>query len=116
MDGGRGVGGGGGFISSLLQYALRRNTTFRGILIFQLSLIDFPGQTGASSSGNNPRTSLSFAGTNLWRCDAHVVEVCDLNCLDVDPKDGCPFCIQSCRMSFLLHSPSFTFYISLSKA
>ena len=83
---------------------------------FQLSLIDFPGQTGASSSGNNPRTSLSFAGTNLWRCDAHVVEVCDLNCLDVDPKDGCPFCIQSCRMSFLLHSLNFTFYISLSKA
>lgn len=60
---------------------------------------NFPGQTGASSSGNNPRTSLSFAGTNLWRCDAHVVEVCDLNCLDVDPKDGCPFCIQSCQQT-----------------
>ena len=51
--------------------------------------------TGSGSSADS--TSQSFAGTNLWRCDAHVVNVCDLNCLDVDPKDGCPFCVQSCR-------------------
>ena len=50
-----------------------------------------------ASATNTQGHSLSFAGTNLWRCDAHVIDVCDLNCLDVDPKDGCPFCIQSCR-------------------
>ena len=56
------------------------------------------GGTGTGSSDiAHQGKSLSFAGTNLWRCDAHVVEVCDLNCLDVDPKDGCPFCVQSCR-------------------
>ena len=62
---------------------------------------DFPSQSGSNpmvaSATNTQGHSLSFAGTNLWRCDAHVIDVCDLNCLDVDPKNGCPFCIQSCR-------------------
>lgn len=49
--------------------------------------------TGSSSSGG----SASFHGTNLWRCDSHVVDTCDPQCLDVDPKDGCPFCVPGCR-------------------
>lgn len=56
--------------------------------------------TGTGSSDSTP---LSFAGTNLWRCDAHIIGVCDLNCLDVDPKDGCPFCVKSCRKCFVLY-------------
>lgn len=72
------------------------------------------GSVGSTSGGNNPIVSgsnggalsvssssgsgsASFSGTNQWRCDAHVVETCDTQCLDVDPKDGCPFCIPGCR-------------------
>jgi hypothetical protein len=51
----------------------------------------------SQASGSSGSGSASFSGTNQWRCDAHVVETCDTQCLDVDPKDGCPFCIPACR-------------------
>ena len=80
-----------------------------------LSLVN-EASVRAHGTGSSDSKPLSFAGTNLWRCDAHVVEVCDLNCLDVDPKDGCPFCVQSCRKCcfFVLCFCFFVYFNNLS--
>ncbi|XP_045184791.2 uncharacterized PE-PGRS family protein PE_PGRS54-like isoform X2 [Mercenaria mercenaria] len=61
-----------------------------------------PIVSGSSASGSQFSSlggtgSASFSGTNQWRCDAHVIESCDSQCMDVDPKDGCPFCISGCH-------------------
>lgn len=63
---------------------------------------------GASTSGSG---SATFAGTNQWRCDSHVVDTCDTQCLDVDPKDGCPFCIPTCRMFYFYSVSCKTTYV-----
>ena len=101
------------FLWKLILVALNYNlNNFDNIYSF-IYLTDYPGQTGGagtSGAANAQGHGLSFAGTNLWRCDAHVIEVCDLNCLDVDPKDGCPFCIQTCRKYHFFFLFCYIFY------
>lgn len=66
---------------------------------FTGSVTGTAGQTGSGGTPfavSNSGGSASFSGTNQWRCDAHVVESCDTQCMDIDPKDGCPFCISGC--------------------